>query len=185
MRGKMKSEMISRRGAFSLLGLAAAASLLVPVLGLLTVSDAEAQTTTHHLHDRVPLGVSCSPTGSVPQRAQERRTGRTERRASDAAPPLISQKGHGGRFRDAVLPVLTRGGNPAKAISRNVRIQSPDPFSLSKAQAGSFFYDWRLPVASARIKQAARPHPSGAALAGGYRCATPREQTSLAGSPQH
>ena len=61
MSEKMKSEMISRRGAFSLLGLAAA-GLVVPAT-LLTVSDAEAQTTT--------------TTGT---RGQQRRGGRQERR---------------------------------------------------------------------------------------------------------
>ena len=62
MSEKMKSEMISRREAFSLLGLAAAAGLVVPAT-LLTVSDAEAQTTT--------------TTGT---RGQQRRGGRQERR---------------------------------------------------------------------------------------------------------
>ena len=62
MSEKMKPEMISRRGAFSLLGLAAAAGPVVPAT-LLTVSDAEAQTTT--------------TTGT---RGQQRRGGRQERR---------------------------------------------------------------------------------------------------------
>ena len=43
MSEKIKSEMISRRGAFSLLGLAAALASAVPIT-VLTVSDAEAQT---------------------------------------------------------------------------------------------------------------------------------------------
>jgi hypothetical protein len=42
MSEKFKSEMISRRGAFSLLGLAAALSLGVPVT-VMTATDAEAQ----------------------------------------------------------------------------------------------------------------------------------------------
>ena len=43
MSEKIKSEMISRRGAFSLLGLAAAVSLVVPA-AMLTATDADAQT---------------------------------------------------------------------------------------------------------------------------------------------
>ena len=74
MSEKIKSEMISRRGTFSLLGLAAALSFAIPAT-MLTVSDVEAQTTT--------------TTGTRGQqrragrteRRQERRTGRTERRA--------------------------------------------------------------------------------------------------------
>ena len=42
MSEKIKSEMISRRGAFSLLGLAAALSLVVPAT-MLTATEAEAQ----------------------------------------------------------------------------------------------------------------------------------------------
>jgi hypothetical protein len=41
MSEKCKTEMISRRGAFSLLGLAAALSLVVPVT-VMTATDAEA-----------------------------------------------------------------------------------------------------------------------------------------------
>jgi hypothetical protein len=60
MSEKIKSEMISRRGAFSLLGLAAVVSLAVPTT-LLTATDADAQT----------QGM---------ERRDERRTGRQERR---------------------------------------------------------------------------------------------------------
>jgi hypothetical protein len=60
MRKEIKSEMISRRTVFSLLGIAAALGVAVPTT-VLTVSDAEAQTP----------GM---------ERRQERRTGRTERR---------------------------------------------------------------------------------------------------------
>ena len=57
---KIKSELISRRTAFSLLGITAALGLAVPAT-VLTVPDAEAQT------------------GGM-ERRQERRTGRHERR---------------------------------------------------------------------------------------------------------
>ena len=60
MTEKIKSELISRRTAFSLLGVAAALGFAVPA-AVLTVSDAEAQT-------------------SGMERRQERRTGRHERR---------------------------------------------------------------------------------------------------------
>ena len=60
MSEKITSEIISRRRAFSLLGLAAALGLAVPAT-MLTVSDAEAQT----------RGM---------QRREERRKGRQERR---------------------------------------------------------------------------------------------------------
>jgi hypothetical protein len=56
----IRSEMISRRRAFSLLGLAAASSLAVPAT-MLTATDADAQT------------------GGM-ERRDERRTGREERR---------------------------------------------------------------------------------------------------------
>ena len=60
MRDKITSEMISRRGAFSLLGLGAALSFAVPTT-VLTMSEAEAQT----------VGM---------ERREERRAGRQERR---------------------------------------------------------------------------------------------------------
>jgi hypothetical protein len=62
MSERITSEMISRRRAFSLLGLAAALGLAVPTT-MLTVSDAEAQT----------RGM---------QRREQRRTGRQGRRAT-------------------------------------------------------------------------------------------------------
>jgi hypothetical protein len=43
MSEKLKSEMISRRGAFSLLGLAAAFSVAVPATVMMTATDAEAR----------------------------------------------------------------------------------------------------------------------------------------------
>ena len=60
MNEEIKSELISRRTAFSLLGITAALCLAVPAT-VLTVPDAEAQT------------------GGM-ERRQERRTGRHERR---------------------------------------------------------------------------------------------------------
>jgi hypothetical protein len=67
----MSEKMISRRGAFSLLGLAAALGFALPV-EMLTASEVEAQTQT------------TAPAPSSPQtgteRRQERRTERTERR---------------------------------------------------------------------------------------------------------
>ena len=60
MREKITSEMISRRGAFSLLGLGAALGFAVPTT-VLTMSEAEAQT----------VGM---------ERREERRAGRQERR---------------------------------------------------------------------------------------------------------
>jgi hypothetical protein len=70
---KLKSEMISRRRAFSLLGLA---TLVLAVPGtVLTVSDAEAQ--------------AQQPTPEAPvtgtERRQERRTGRVRRRTGRRA----------------------------------------------------------------------------------------------------
>ena len=60
MRERITSEKISRRGAFSLLGLGAALSFAVPTT-VLTMSEAEAQT----------VGM---------ERREERRAGRQERR---------------------------------------------------------------------------------------------------------
>ena len=65
MSEKVKSEMISRRGAFSLLGLAAVVSLAVPA-AMLTATDADAQT----------QGM---------ERRDERRGDRQERRTEPAA----------------------------------------------------------------------------------------------------
>ena len=76
MSEKITSEVISRRGALSLLGLAAL-SLAVPS-AVLTVSDAEAQQPA-----APPTGASTTPPGAAPtgtERRQERRKGRTERR---------------------------------------------------------------------------------------------------------
>jgi hypothetical protein len=62
----IKSEMISRRKALSLMGLAAAFSLAATPT-VLTVSDAEAQT-------------AAAPTAVAPTAGMERRAGRHERR---------------------------------------------------------------------------------------------------------
>jgi hypothetical protein len=71
MSEKIKSEMMSRRRVFSLLGLAAALGFAVPTT-VLTVSDAEAATAgTERRQER---------RGGRTERRQERRTGRTERR---------------------------------------------------------------------------------------------------------
>ncbi len=66
-----KTKMISRRGAFSLLGLSVAFGFALPA-GLLTASDAEAQAQT------TAPAPSSPETGT--ERRQERRTHRTERR---------------------------------------------------------------------------------------------------------
>jgi hypothetical protein len=66
-----ESEMVSRRRAFSLLGLSAALGFAVPIT-MLTASDAEAQTVgMERRHER--------RTGRH-ERRTERRTGRHERR---------------------------------------------------------------------------------------------------------
>src|SRR6476620_9018789 len=69
------SEMISRRKALSLMGVAAAFALAATPT-VLTISDAEAQTTA--------APTAAAPTATAPtagrQRRQERRTARTERR---------------------------------------------------------------------------------------------------------
>jgi hypothetical protein len=71
MSEKIKSEMMSRRRVFSLLGLAAALGFAAPTT-VLTVSDAEAQTAgMERRQDR---------RGGRQERRQTRRTGRTERR---------------------------------------------------------------------------------------------------------
>jgi hypothetical protein len=71
MSEELKSEMISRRRVFSLLGLAAALGLALPTT-VLTVSDAEAQT--------VGMERRAARRAGRHERRQERRTGRTERR---------------------------------------------------------------------------------------------------------
>ena len=67
------NEVMSRRRAFSLLGLAAAVGFAVPTT-VLIVSDAEAQTAGMGRRQERRTGRT--------ERRQERRTGRTERRAT-------------------------------------------------------------------------------------------------------
>ena len=71
MTEKIKSELISRRTAFSLLGVTAAFALAVPAT-VLTASDAEAQTVGQHAADQ--------RAERDHERRDERRTGRHERR---------------------------------------------------------------------------------------------------------
>ena len=71
MREKITSEMISRRGAFSLLGLGAALGFAVPTT-VLTMSEAEAQTVGMERRQERRAGRH--------ERREERRIGRVERR---------------------------------------------------------------------------------------------------------
>jgi hypothetical protein len=68
---KITSEMISRRGAFSLLGLGAALGLAVPTT-VLTMSEAEAQTVGMERREERRAGRQ--------ERRQDRRTARQDRR---------------------------------------------------------------------------------------------------------
>ena len=72
MTEKIESELISRRRALSLLGLAAAFGLAVPPT-VLTVSDAEAQYTA-------PAAAPAAAPQTGTERRHERRAGRHERR---------------------------------------------------------------------------------------------------------
>jgi hypothetical protein len=73
----MSEKMISRRGAFSLLGLAAAVGFAVPTSVLMT-SDAEAQAQPTAPAPAAPA--PAAPATSGMERRQERRASRTERR---------------------------------------------------------------------------------------------------------
>ena len=73
----MSEKMISRRGAFSLLGLAAAVGFAVPTNVLMT-SDAEAQAQPVAPAPSAPA--PSAPATSGMERRQERRASRTERR---------------------------------------------------------------------------------------------------------
>ncbi len=79
----MSEKTISRRGAFSLLGLAAAFGFALPA-EVLTASDAEAQapTTTPAPSTSAPSGGTAAPSGgtSGSKRRKKRRTSRKERR---------------------------------------------------------------------------------------------------------
>jgi hypothetical protein len=79
----MSEKMISRRGAFSLLGLAAALGFALP-LEVLTESDAEAQapTTTPAPGTPAPSGGTPASSGGTTgsKRRKKRRTSRKERR---------------------------------------------------------------------------------------------------------
>ena len=72
----IKSEMISRRKALSLMGLAAAFGLAAAPT-ILTVSDAEAQTTAA---PTAAAPTATAPTATAPTAGVARRTARTERR---------------------------------------------------------------------------------------------------------
>ena len=77
MTEKSETEMISRRRAFSILGLAALSMAMSPAV--LTVSDAEAQQPGASTGQPPQTGTATTPkTGT--QRRQERREERTERR---------------------------------------------------------------------------------------------------------
>jgi hypothetical protein len=82
----MSEKMISRRGAFSLLGLAAAVGFAVPTT-VLTTSDAEAQAQPAAPAPTAPAPTATAPTAPATsgmqrrqQRRAARRTGREERR---------------------------------------------------------------------------------------------------------
>jgi len=83
----MSEKRISRRGAFSLLGLAAALGFGVPAT-MLTMSDAEAQTQPTAPAPSAPAPSAPAPSASTPSapatsgmnRRQARRAGRHERR---------------------------------------------------------------------------------------------------------
>src|SRR6516164_9868811 len=73
----MSEKRISRRGAFSLLGLAAVFGLAVPT-SVLTTSDAEAQVQPTAPVPSAPA--PSAPASSGTEQRQERRTGRTKHR---------------------------------------------------------------------------------------------------------
>ena len=78
----MSEQLISRRGAFSLLGLAAALGFAVPTT-MLTESDAEAQVQPTTPAPTAPAPTAAAPTApatSGMNRRQARRAGRHERR---------------------------------------------------------------------------------------------------------
>ena len=77
MSEKIKSEMISRRTAFSLLGLAAAVSLVVPA-AVITATDAEAR-----------VG---NPGSAVSVAGANRRDRRDDRRSKKKKPVEIEEK---------------------------------------------------------------------------------------------
>ena len=78
----MSEKMISRRGAFSLLGLAAAVGFTVPTTVLMT-SDAEAQAQPTAPAPAAPA--PSAPATSGMERRQERRASRHERREARRA----------------------------------------------------------------------------------------------------
>ena len=79
MSGKIKSEMISRRRALSLLGLAAALSLAVPST-VLTVSEAEAQQAAPPASEKTGMERRHERRKHRRERRHERRKHRRERR---------------------------------------------------------------------------------------------------------
>jgi hypothetical protein len=96
----MSEQLISRRGAFSLLGLAAALGFAVPTT-MLTVSEAEAQTQPIAPAPVTPAPVAPAPTApatSGMNRRQARRAARHERReARHGAREMRREARHGAR----------------------------------------------------------------------------------------
>ena len=80
----MSEQLISRRGAFSLLGLAVAAGFAVPTT-MLTTSDAEAQAQPSPAAPAPTTATPVAPATSGMTRRQARRAGRHERREARRA----------------------------------------------------------------------------------------------------
>ena len=78
----MSEKMLSRRDAFSLLGLTAALGFAVPTTALMT-SDAEAQ--AQPIAPATPAPATSAPATSGMERRQARRAGRHERREARRA----------------------------------------------------------------------------------------------------
>src|SRR6516165_11830113 len=84
---QMSEQLISRRGAFSLLGLGAALGFAVPTT-LLTESDAEAQ-----MQPTAPA--PCAPAPTAPQLHEARRNARTKHRQARNAARMKRREARG------------------------------------------------------------------------------------------
>jgi hypothetical protein len=107
----MSEKLISRRGAFSLLGLAAAAAFAVPTT-VLTTSDAEAQTSPAAPAPTAPAPTTTAPVAPAPsgmtrgeQRRAARRAGRQMRREARRNARQMRRQARRGMFMKSNQPM--------------------------------------------------------------------------------
>jgi hypothetical protein len=108
----MSEKLFSRRGAFSLLGLAAAVGFAVPTTFMLTTEDAEAQTSPAAPAPTAPAPTATAPVAPAPsgmtrgeQRRAARRAGRQMRREARRNARQMRRQARRGMFMKSNQPM--------------------------------------------------------------------------------